>query len=469
MTASEIPARALGWLGGLLLLTGIGMRINNALRFRAELGFDAAGNLQYLEYLQSSWALPSPESMWSASHPPFFYYSAAGLWRGLRSVGLENQLLPVLALILSALGLWVVFLVVTVVRRLDPQDGLRVVVAASLILFLPVHLYMSPMIGEEVLLSLLVSGVLWVAIRPMPQAPSPGEAALIGLLCGLAVLTKLSGLLVGGAVVLTWTWAAVHRGEVRTYLARAALMGVLMLLVGGWFYLHNWYLYGYLYPQDLVIHQSMFSLPPGERSLIDYLRIPLATWTDPQLLNPDLLRSVWGSTYATVFFDGHRHFLPNSVAASRLGGVILALALVPTAAFFVGFVGGLRRALAEPGGRDTLLVLMVVITLAGYATFTWGNPWFVTLKGSYLLVLCLPFAVYASEVLVRWARLPGGRGRAVAACLLVGVVLVVAGFTFGTVFDKRDRGVRKERQSLPPVSAEIGDRPLQISIDGRNR
>ncbi|HIL81771.1 MAG TPA: hypothetical protein EYG54_11000, partial [Myxococcales bacterium] len=182
MAAIQISARTLRWLGGLLLLTGIGIRVNNALRFRAELGFDAAGNLEYLHYLQSSWALPSPESMWSASHPPFFYYAAGGFWRGLRAIGLDDWLLPALALTFSALGLLVVAAAVAMVRRIDPEDVLRRAVAGGLILFLPVHIYMSPMVGEEVLLSLLVSLVLLGVAWRMPRWPRPGETVLIGLL-----------------------------------------------------------------------------------------------------------------------------------------------------------------------------------------------------------------------------------------------------------------------------------------------
>ena len=439
--------RGLGVLGALLVATGVGMRVNNALRFRAELGFDAAGNLQYLQHLQNSWSLPSPESMWSASHPPFFYYCAGAIWRGLRAVGFDDRLLPVLALVLSLLGLLTVVSVLVMVRKLAPGDDLRACLAGGLILFLPVHLYMSPMVGEEVLLSLLVSLVLlWAAWR-MPGAPRLVDAGVIGLLCGLALLTKLSGILVAAAVAIAWALAAHRRGDWRSAAMPIALMGSVALAVGGWFYLHNWLSYGYFYPQDLAIHQTILELPPGERGVLDYLRIPLATWTDPQLLNPDLLRSVWGSTYATVYFDGHRHFLPNSDAASRLGGVILALALLPLAAFAVGFCRGFRRALAEPGGRDTLWVGMVVITLAGYVVFTWANPFFVTLKGSYLLVLCLPFALYASEVLAEWLRRPGLGAKAVAASLLAGMVLITAGFSLGLVFDKRDRGVRKHHQS----------------------
>ena len=148
-----------------------------------------------------------------------------------------------------------------------------------------------------------------------------------------------------------------------------------------------------------------------------------------------------------------------------MGTLILLLALVPTAAFFVGLARAFRRAVAEPGGRDTLLLTMVALTLVGYVVFTWGNPWFVTLKGSYLLGLSLPFAVYASEVLAAWIKRPGPAGKLVASALCGLVILVVASFTIGPVFDKQDRGVRKHRQSTPATGFVPG--PAQPVAGGQ--
>ena len=46
------------------------------------------------------------------------------------------------------------------------------------------------------------------------------------------------------------------------------------------------------------------------------------------------------------------------------------------------------------------------LTLAGYAAYTWLNPWYATVKGGYLLGLALPFGFLASEVLVDWGSGP---------------------------------------------------------------
>jgi hypothetical protein len=201
--------------------------------------------------------------------------------------------------------------------------------------------------------------------------------------------------------------------------------------VGGWFYARNKIVYGYLYAQDLPQHARMHTMPPGSRSVADYLRVPLATWTDPQMLNPDLLRSVWGSTWASLWFDAHRHFLPReSAAVTRAGTGILLLALLPGAAFAVGLARGIRRALRAPG-PDTALVLLVLFTLAGYALFTWRNPWFAAVKGSYLLGLSVPFGFYASEALDRWTAGRGARAIATWSALGALAVSVAAVFTFG--------------------------------------
>ena len=44
-------------------------------------------------------------------------------------------------------------------------------------------------------------------------------------------------------------------------------------------------------------------------------------------------------------------------------------------------------------------ILLLALTLAGYVLFTWRNPWFSTVKGTYLLGAMLRFAFHAGEPL----------------------------------------------------------------------
>lgn len=436
------------WLviGVLLAVVGVAMRINNAIRFRTGNGFDATQNFEYIRLLMDSWALPAPDASWATSHPPFFYYLSALLWRGFGWLDLEVVALDAIPLGVSLAGLVAIAAAVRLVHRIDPGDLRRSVVSAALLLFLPVHVYMSPMLGEEML------GVMWSSLALVTAVPllassgaddrsdrrALGRAAAVGLFAGLALLTKLSGLLVLVAILGACVIGGLRRRDGSTMPSRCAVILLVATAVGGWFYLRSWLSFGYLYPQDLPVHSQIFEMPPGTRSVLDYLWIPVATFTDPQLLNPDLLHSIWGSTYATVWFDGHRHFLARTEAVTRIGSVIGLLALLPTAAFLAGIVRGARRAIRDPGGLDTLLVLMVALTFAGYVAFTWGNPWYVTVKGSYLLVMSVPFAVYAGESLSLWMRVPGARAIGIQAVLAALVLLVAVAFTIGPVFVKDD-------------------------------
>ena len=427
-------------LGGVLLvLVASIVRINNAIRFEAGWGFDGGANWDYIVRLRESWALPAPDAFWSAYHPPLFYYVAGATARVLEPFGKLSSVAGI-RIASAALGILAIAYGVALVRRADPGNDRRAGIALGLMLFLPAHIYMSAMLSPELMVAsftmLVTAGVAAEQVgESASERSSLYRAVLLGALAGFAFLTKLTGVLVIGVAGLAMLLSGWRRGELQRAVPRAALFGAVAAGVGGWFYARNLIGWGYLYPHALPVHEIMFSMPPGERSLMDYVYVPLATFSDPQVLAPDLLHSVWGSTYVTLWFDGHRHFLHHSGALlSSAGTAILVLALLPTCAFFVGVARGLKRAARRLEGPDTPLLLLLGVTLAGYVLFTWQNPWFVTLKASFLLGLCLPFAYYSSEVLGDWSA-PEARLSKLVWVLLVALLLcILAVFTYGLVF-----------------------------------
>lgn len=429
--------------GLLLAALGVAIRVNNAIAYKVFWGFDELGNWGYVRRLMRSWELPAPDAGWSTSHPPLFYYLVGALGRALGEPDRWSIFISA-RLISSAIGVLAVGLAVLLVHRADPGTRRRAFLAGALLLFLPVHIYMSAMMTEEILAASLSTAVIVGVALDLMAPPGRRRGALrlmlLGAAGGLALLTKLSGLLAISAAAGAYAIEGWRRGELVRPAARAALVAGVGLLVGGWWYARSWIEYGYLYPHALDRHRIMFTMPPGERHVEHYLYLPLATWTDPQLLNPDLLGSVWGSTYVTIWFDGHRHFLPRrSAAVNRAGSAILLLALLPTAAFVVGAVRGARRAIRSPHGPDLPLLLLAALTLSGYAAFTWQNPWFAAVKGGFMLGgLSAPFAFYASEALADWTRDRSARSVIIWATLGALLLLIVAVFTIGPVVRKPD-------------------------------
>ena len=432
------PAAA--WRRALTLAFAAGglIRLCNAFTYPTYFGFDVGYNWEYVQRLCASWAPPPPDAGWSFAHPPLFYALAALVARGIGCSDPTPTVL-VVRLLGTAAGLAAIGATVALVRRVDPGNERRAFLAAALLLFLPAHIQMSASFGEEVLAAAFATGAIALAscslVSPREEpAADLRRAAGVGIFAGLAWLTKLTGVLVGAAAVLSFALEGFRRRRLRTAAVRCAVVGLLAGTLGGWFYARNLALYGYLYPQDLAVHAEMHRQRPGERTLFDYVYVPVATFTRP-LVRPDLLRSVWGGTYATLWFDGHRHFLPEQgEAVRRTGTAILLLALLPTLAFAAGVGAGVRRAFARCGQPDPPLLSLVGLTLAGYVLFTWSNPWWSTVKGTYLLGAMLPFAFYASEPLARWTERRGLRSALVWTALAALAALVTAAFSYGLVW-----------------------------------
>ncbi len=441
MTDQEKSNRIVWWGTG-VVLAAVVIRIHNAFHYPLHFGFDAPANWDYIQHLLSSWRLPRPDEGWSTAHPPFFYYVSALLGRVIAG---DKQTITIAVRVFSSLvGLAAAVCAVVWVRRVDSSRAVRALIAAAVILFLPAHIYMSAMLGEEILSSALISmvvlGVAWDLDAEEGSGLSLVGVAGLGLLAGLGFLTKLTGVLVIAAACFAWAVAGWKRGTIRDAVARILLFGSIATVIGGWPYALNFVQYGYFYPQNLSVHEIMFTMPPGERFATDYLQFPLATFTDPQVLSPDLLHSVWGTTYTTLWYDGHRVMLPRSApTVENMGTLLLLLGLLPTVAFAVGLVRGAKRALASPGGADTVFVALVGLTVAGYVLFTWNNPWYATVKASYLLGAAVPFAVYSSEVLADWLAARSALRRAVVGVVLGALLLGSASvFTVGLVFTKRE-------------------------------
>jgi hypothetical protein len=426
-----------GVAAALLALLALAVRLHNAFRYPADWGYDASFNWRYIYRMAHDWALPHPDAGWSTADPPFFFAASAIL------MAVSQFHLVLVPLFNTAVGLGVVALAVILVRDADPERPRRSLLAGGLLLFLPAHIYMSAMVSEEMLVAFFTSLAAFALARRDPAAVGARSelrrAAVVGAASGLAILTKLTGAVAALTAVGTYALDGWRRSELRPTLTRVAAVVLVAAVIGGWYFARNRVLYGYFQPFGLPAHEVMFEMPPGERGPIDFVWIPLATWTDPQLLHPDLLHSLWGSTYATVWFDGHRYFLPrDSQAVRRLGTATLLLALLPTVAFAFGLASGLRRSLRSPRAPDTPLLLLVALTLLGFAVYNWQNPWFAVVKGTTLLGLSLPFAYYASEVLDRWTRRGGAATALVWTVLAALTVSVVLSCTFNLAFEKTE-------------------------------
>ncbi|MFN8500870.1 glycosyltransferase family 39 protein [Kouleothrix sp.] len=132
-------------------------------------------------------------------------------------------------------------------------------IAAALVALNPQFLFVSALVTNDALLAALSALLLWLALRRADErrraAGAGGYALGLGVVLGLALLTKQSALLlapVAGIAALDRSLRA-RRGP----LASLALLAGATLLVCGWWYWRNLQLYGDLF--GLAVFQAEFT------------------------------------------------------------------------------------------------------------------------------------------------------------------------------------------------------------------
>ena len=160
-------------------------------------------------------------------------------WRGS---ALAVHLIRFLSVLLGAS---VVYLTYRLALEVSPQRSDLALAAAALVAFNPMFLFISGAVNNDNLIVPLATLILWLVVRTLRQGwLSNGRALLLGLLLGLAALTKLSGLALLPLTAAVLVVVAARRRAWGALFRWGALIAVPVIAVAGWWYLRNWQLYG---------------------------------------------------------------------------------------------------------------------------------------------------------------------------------------------------------------------------------
>lgn len=121
------------------------------------------------------------------------------------------------------------------------------IIAAAIVAFNPQFIFISSAVTNDTLVTaistLTLAVLVWLVIRPRIEF---WPYVLLGLLWGLATLSKLSGLALGliiavGIIIIT---LRTRSWQLFIKCATGAVLGI--VLIAGWWFLRNWLLYGNL-------------------------------------------------------------------------------------------------------------------------------------------------------------------------------------------------------------------------------
>jgi hypothetical protein len=201
-----------------------------------------------------------------------FAHSAAEAfpWRGL---ALAVHLQRLLSLLYGAV---VVAGVYRLGRLAAPRDSAVATAAAALCAFDPMFLFIAASADNDALAAAVSTSVLVLLATALNGDLTWRRSAMVGILCGLAALSKLNAAAVALLVIGVYLAVAASRRRRITALKQLALAGSLACLVSGWWFWRN----GLLYHDPLALHTFVGITGPRSHLLgvADVLREMPAVW-----------------------------------------------------------------------------------------------------------------------------------------------------------------------------------------------
>jgi 4-amino-4-deoxy-L-arabinose transferase-like glycosyltransferase len=388
-------------------------------------------------YVYDHHALPPPDACWICAHPPLLWilgapFYAAGMWLSGGSRAVAERALCLLPLLCDL----VIIVSCYQLLRLYRRRGLALWVGMALCALLPCLAISAAAPESDVLLTaLMTAGLVYVVREHLAERPQLRYALTIGVLSGLALLTKYSGvlLLVGAVIVYA---ASAWRTRSLAWIKHAALSVCTAAVLCGAQYGYNWW----TQHQLLVANGSaadgfaVFDLTERSKNLSHYdfglprLREAVAlfdTHLHGTLDQQPVYTNVWTSLHAlawtdmSIFSVNSRHGdpslpYPDKQMPRTLIAWLLTLGMLPVALMLLGVWRGWRAQSRWP---------LLAYSAASLATYAW---WFLAqdswaLKTKYILFLLPIYALLATDGLERVLQLRGRAGAIASALTLVGL------------------------------------------------
>ena len=336
-----------------------------------------------------------------------------------------------LRLFSAVIGLGTLLFIYASARLVWPEEQNRALLATALVAFLPQFNFLNASISNDPLVILFCAAAMWQLLRLWYEGISNGRLVLLGITIGLAMLSKMAGLLllpyaVGFLAVIRWRQGGGLRPNVETAVKWSSLVVIPALLIGGWLLVRNWLLY-----EDITATSVFIRVAGGDRmySLVQVLGETPGLWRS--------LFAVFG--WMNVAPPVWLYYVWNGlVFAAVLGGII---AIVRK--FRRDWANLEIRSLLKP---PFLLSVWVLMVYAGLVQFLLRTP---AAQGRLMFPALVPLSLGMAYGISRWRN----RWLMTAAPL---VLLAASLFSVAYVIPQAfEKPAVIEQTAVPPEAARL--------------
>lgn len=321
--------------------------------------------------------------------PPLYYILATPIF-----IIFNGALLPlrVFSLLLGAGVIIFAYLAVSEAIS-DPQSpisNLQPLLAAAFIAFIPQHIAMMAGVNNDSLSELIIAIGLW-RILAMSREPSAISHLLLGMIIGLALITKSHAYLLAPVafVMLLLRWRSNLQSPISN-LQSLLLLSVPALFIGSTFWIRNLYVYGVPDFMATIRHDSVvIGQPRTSEWIAQYGTLEVA-----RRFLQTTFQSFWGQFgWMGVVMDQRVYWALLIFSALLIIGFIIALRNTQY---------GIRNYQLLITNNNSLLTVSFLLTLALYLYY---NLNYVQHQGRYLFPALIPISFAVSISLATWADL----------------------------------------------------------------
>ncbi|MFC1798183.1 hypothetical protein ACFLZL_00030 [Thermodesulfobacteriota bacterium] len=386
---------------------------NNIGKLPLDLGFDATPHLDYIRYIAEEGRIPYATEGWEMFNPPFYYIITALFYKVLAlffSTETAVRLLRIISLFCGAAQIEISYRLLSLAYRDRKDLQILGIVIGGL---LPMNIYISQVPGNEPLTALLSGVVILLTFKWLlkPSDVQKNGMLMIGLVAGVAVLTKVTAIILIPVVIVfviyrTMEGSASLPNRLMSAVRRFGLVSGIIVGVAGWYYIRNFMEMGHFFAVGGwdVTGEIEWWQEPGFRTFSQ-----LASFGNA-LVYPIYsgLAGLWDSFYSTLWMDG---LLSGKIIykgrppwnyAFMLASAWLSFPLT------LAMIIGVFKSIAKPAGPQQKGFLFLFACFLGYgAAFFYlylTLPVYSAGKATYLLGIapCLVlFCVEGFEILIR--------------------------------------------------------------------
>jgi hypothetical protein len=376
-------------------------------------------------------------------HPPLYYLLMTPVYAATRGLG-DAGSIRAIKHVSPLLQLAALLLFLATLRRLFPDRPFAVAAGLTVVALLPEYQLEASVMNNDGLAVLLGSLWLWYLVRTWDEPPNVRTAVIAGLIMAAFVNTKATGWTLSPLWLFALHFRARDDRPRRMGYVRDLFIGyAVLLLLGTWWYVRNYQLYGAPVPLDFMggrlhphssrtgqeltpieVYTSGEIVPLGWRAMVGLFQ---SFWSQIDWIDEDLRPFVYGVAVVLVgaavagAFVGRRHADSADVPAEG-GKAGLPAMPARTRAWAAGVLG-----LGPAQRRFALLG----IPACGFL-LNWFHTWYIATfvhlgfyqGGRYIM----PSVFSAGSLLAAgWQQLVPARARIPSILVLAALLLALNG------------------------------------------